>query len=101
MQRHEILITQAAEEDLAAILDYIAADSIPASVSLADEIEQTILKLEDFPQMGVVPKNRRLSHQGYRVLIVDVYLIFYVVLENKTVEIRRILSGKRDYAFLF
>jgi len=56
---------------------------------------------EDFPLMGAVPKNRRLTRQGYRILIVDNYLVFYVLLDNETVEIRRIVSGKRDYKFLF
>lgn len=50
--------------------------------------------------MGVVPQNRRLTKKGYRILIVDNYLVFYVLLDNETVEIRRIISGKRDYDFL-
>ncbi|MFZ5634181.1 MAG: type II toxin-antitoxin system RelE/ParE family toxin [Bacillota bacterium] len=59
------------------------------------------MRLEDFPLMGAVPKNRRLTRQGYRILIVDNFLVFYVLLDNGTVEIRRIISGKRDYKFLF
>ena len=49
----------------------------------------------------VTPKNQRLARQGYRMLIVDSYLIFYVLLDNETLEIRRIISGKREYKFLF
>ena len=45
-------------------------------------------------------KDRRLTRQGYRILIVDSYLVFYVFLNNEMVEIRRIISGKRDYKFL-
>ncbi|MFZ5642931.1 MAG: type II toxin-antitoxin system RelE/ParE family toxin [Bacillota bacterium] len=101
MPKHQISITEAAEKDLVEIVDYIASDNPSAALKLAEEIEQNIIQLEDFPLMGVVPKNRRLTRQGYRILIVDNYLVFYVLLDGGTVEIRRIVSGKRDYNFLF
>jgi toxin ParE1/3/4 len=34
------------------------------------------------------------------MLIVENYLVFYVIMDDETVEIRRIISGKRDYQFL-
>lgn len=101
MPKHQISITEAAEQDLVEIVDYIANDNPSAALKLAEEIEQNILRLEDFPLMGVVPKNRRLTRQGYRILLVDNYLVFYVLLDNGRIEIRRIISGKRDYDFLF
>lgn len=69
-------------------------------LQLADEIEQSILRLEDFPLLGVIPKNRRLAIKGYRILIASDYLVFYVI-DHETVDIRRILSGKRNYIKLF
>ncbi|OPY55815.1 MAG: Plasmid stabilization system protein [Pelotomaculum sp. PtaU1.Bin035] len=92
MPKHLISITEAAEQDL--------ADNPAAALKLAENIEQSILQLENFPLIGTIPKNRRLNRQGYRILIVDSYLMFYVLLDNETVEIRRIISGKRDYKFL-
>lgn|GEM_PF-5202073 len=56
--------------------------------------------LADFPHMSVVPKDMRLKSLNYRMLIIDNYLVFYVV-RNQIVEIRRILLGKRKYFFLF
>ncbi|SFH14668.1 addiction module toxin, RelE/StbE family [Desulfotomaculum arcticum] len=100
MSNYLISITEAAEQDLAEIVDYIANDNPAAALKLAEKIEQSILQLEDFPLIGAIPKNRRLTRQGYRILIVDIYLVFYVLLNNETVEIRRIISGKRDYKFL-
>ncbi|HAG11643.1 MAG TPA: type II toxin-antitoxin system mRNA interferase toxin, RelE/StbE family [Desulfotomaculum sp.] len=99
MPKHLINITAAAEQDLVQIVDYIANDNPTAALKLAEEIECSILQLEDFPLIGAIPKNRRLTQQGYRVLIVDSYLVFYVPLNNGTVEIRRNISGKRDYNF--
>ena len=100
MPKHLISITEAAEQDLAEIVDYIANDNLAAALELAENIEQSILQLEDFPLIGATPKNRRLTRQGYRILIVGSYLVFYVLSDNETVEIRRIISGKRDYKFL-
>lgn len=100
MPKHLINITEAAEQDLAEIVDYISNNSPAAALKLAENIEQSILQLEDFSLSGVTPKNRRLTRKGYRILIFDSYLVFYVLVDNETVEIRRIISGKRDYRFL-
>ncbi|HOE57481.1 MAG TPA: type II toxin-antitoxin system RelE/ParE family toxin, partial [Bacillota bacterium] len=54
---------------------------------------------DQFPFIGVVPKDIRLQGLGYRMLIIENYLVFYVVLDD-IVEIRRITSGKRKYDFL-
>lgn len=101
MPKHLINITEAAERDLAEIFEFIANDNPAIALKLAEKIEQIILRLDDFPLMGAVPKNRRLTRHGYRIFIVENYLVFYVLLDNGMVEIRRIISGKRDYKFLF
>ena len=100
MPKHPIRITEAAERDLADIVDYITNNNPAAALKLADKIEQSILQLENFPNMGVTPKNRSLMRKGYRMLIVDSYLVFYVLMDDETVEVRRIISGKREYKFL-
>ena len=101
MPKYQIDVTEAAEQDLMEIADYIAADNPSATLKLANKIEKNILKLENYPFIGAIPKVRRLARKGYRMLVVDDYLVFYVLLDDKRVEIRRILSGKRDYKFLF
>ena len=100
MRKYQINITEVAERDLVDILEYIAGDNPVAAQKLLDRINESILKLENFPLIGVIPKNRRLERRGYRMLIVDNYLIFYSILNDKTLEIRRVISSKRDYAFL-
>lgn len=99
--RYQINLTEAAEQDLTEIVDYIADENPAAALKVAIKIEKNILKLEDFPLVGVVPRVRRLAKKGYRILIVDDYLVFYIIADNEMIEIRRILSGKRDYQFLF
>lgn len=96
MPKHQIKITEIAQQDLFEMVEYIAADSPSAALRLMDEVEQCILQLEDFPMLGVLPKNRRLAMKGYRILIVDDYLVFYDV-DAEIIEVRRILLGKRNY----
>jgi hypothetical protein len=36
---------------------------------------------------------------GYRMLVVDKYLVFYVV-KKKIIQIRRVIHGARRYSFL-
>lgn len=70
-----------------------------SEIEETDELGQSILRLEDIPLMGLTPKNRRLVLKGYKIWIVNDYLIFYVI-DGGMVEIRRILSGKRNYTKL-
>ena len=98
MPNHEIRITEAAYDDLLSIVEYIANDNSIAAPQLTDEIEQRIEALKEFPEMGIIPKLPRLA-RGYRILIVNDYLVFYVKLDE-VIEIRRIVSGKRDYTKL-
>jgi len=100
MPKHSIRIVKAAEDDIVSIADYIARNNVAADVDLVDRFERAILHLEDFPLSDTVPKNRILARKGYRIRIVDDYLIFYCVLDKDTVEVRRVISGKMDYRFL-
>ena len=97
--KYEIHYLLAAEEDITDILEYIRKDNPSADFKLINEIDDTISKLEDFPNMGVIPKDVRLKSLNYRMLVINNYLVFYTV-KDYIIEIRRILHGKRKYAFL-
>jgi addiction module RelE/StbE family toxin len=75
--KYQINITEAVEKDLGDIIDYISADNPTAAFKVATRIEKNILKLENFPLIGIVPRIRHLALKGYRILIVDDYLVFY------------------------
>lgn len=98
-KKYSIKYLPIAEKDLTEIIEYVKLDSPQSALSLLDEIDITILKLEDFPFIGKIPKDSRLQLLNYRILIVSSYLVFYVVNDN-IVEIRRILHGKRKYDFI-
>ncbi len=96
----EILYLKIAIKDLDEIFDYIKSDNPRAASALLDKFDKTISKLSKYPKVGRAPKDDRLKNLGYRVLIVENYLVFYVI-KNKKIEIRRVLHGARNYKFLF
>jgi len=100
-KKYNIMYLPVARRDLIDIIEYIQKDNPSAALNLLNKIENTISKLEDFPLMGSVPKDSLLQYKGYRVLIIEKYLVFYVVNESDLeIEIRRIIHGKRKYDFL-
>lgn len=95
----EIHYLATAERDLVEIFQYILKDNPTAASSLLDEIDRSISHLSRNPDLGVVPRDDRLKKIGYRVLIIRKYLVFYVV-KKETIQIRRVLHGARQFAFL-
>ena len=99
MDKHRVEYLPIAVADLDDIFIFVADNSPQAAIELIDRIDASIAGLESFPEMGLIAKPPRLARKGYRVLIVDDYLVFYVLLDD-IVEIRRIVSGKRNCAHL-
>lgn len=97
--KYRIIYLPVAVRDLSEIFEYIRVDSPLAASAFLDKIDANILQLEDFPDLGKIPHDKHLQKLGYRVLIIENYLVFYVV-KRKNIEIRRILHGKRKYEFL-
>ena len=94
-QKYSIQYLPIAQQDLIDILDYIKQDNPGAALKLINEIDEVISKLEDFPFMGFTPKDLYLKSLNYRMLVIDNYLVFYIV-KDLIVEIRRIIHGKNE-----
>ena len=95
----EIRYLATAERDLVDAFTYIMKDNPTAAASLLEEIDRSVSHLSRNPELGVVPKDERLRKLGYRILIIRKYLVFYVV-KNGAIQIRRVLHGARQFAFL-
>ena len=98
-KKYKIEYLPSSAKDLTEIVDYLKIDSPQSALNFLDKIDESISHLEQFPFIGVIPKDIRLQSLGYRILIIDNYLVFYVGFDD-IVEIRRIISGKRKYEFL-
>lgn len=84
-----------AEDDLISILDWIAKDSPSRATKFINKLEERIGMLELFPLLGRIPRNLKLREYGYRVLVVEAYLVFYII-RKKTVEVHRVIRASRD-----
>ena len=61
-------------------------------------MEYAINRLQDFPQLGTIPRYAILKRQEYRVIVVEKHLVFYKINEeNKAVIIYAIVDGRREY----
>ena len=95
----EIRYLNTAENDLLDIFEYIKKDNATAAISQLEKFDKSISRLATNQFLGVIPKDERLKKLGYRMLIIDKYLIFYVV-KTEIVQVRRIIHGARLYSFL-
>ena len=98
-KKFEISYLSIAVSDLEEIIAYIRVDSPKAAYKMVERINESISRLQYFPESGTIPRDKRLKKLGYRIIVVDNYLIFYAIKDN-VVEIRRVLHGMRNYKFL-
>ena len=96
MEPYKVRIYPAAEQDLLDIIDYLNTLSPEAALKYYDLLTEEIASLSRMPERCPRPKDLALAAKGYRYLIVEKYLVYYVVVGD-TVQVRRILYGKRDY----
>jgi toxin ParE1/3/4 len=84
--------TNSARRDLAYIWAYIAYDSPRNADLFLDRIEQTLVRLSDFPGIGT--RRDELS-KGLRSFPVGNYIIFYREVAEGII-ISRVIHGARD-----
>lgn len=99
METFKVKIYPTAKQDLLDIVEYLNTLSPEAALRIYDKITAEILSLARMPERFPRPRDLALAAKGYRYLIVEKYLVFYIV-EHDTVQIRRILYGRRDYRSL-
>jgi toxin ParE1/3/4 len=95
--------TSKAEEDLDEIYGYITKTLLAekAAADLMAKFEASILRLKDYPYSCSFVVDEPLKSRGYRKLIVDNYIAFYLVNEiEHRVVIMRILFGASNYQLI-
>ncbi|HHY08390.1 MAG TPA: type II toxin-antitoxin system RelE/ParE family toxin [Corynebacteriales bacterium] len=102
MSKHSygLKLTPKANDDLDEIYSYITGelDAEKAAMRLFEKIETSIMRLRDFPFSCNHVNDEFLKMKGYRKLIVDNYIAFYVVdEEQRQVVVMRVLYGRRKY----
>ena len=99
MEQYDVKIFPTAQSDLKDIVDYLNTLSSEAALRYYDLIVEKIGTLQVMPERCPLARDAQLRLRGYRLLFVKNYIAFFVVNGN-TVEVRRILYAKRQYADL-
>lgn len=100
MSIYGIQITEPAERDLYEIGAYISKELLEPETAkkVISEIAKGINYLEDMALRNALVADDRLAYKGIRKIMVDNYIVFYIVTEeSKTVTIIRILYSRRDW----
>jgi plasmid stabilization system protein ParE len=85
----------AATDDLILIFNWIAGDSPANAKAFIEKLDQRIGCLRTHPFLGRTPRDEKLRNSGYRVLVVESYLVFCIV-RGRTAEIHRVIHGSRS-----
>ncbi len=103
MEKYQIETTEPAENDLFEVKRYISEELLEPRVAerIINKIAEAIFELEEMPLRNALVIDERLALVGIRKLIIDNYIIFYIVDEGRRiVTIIRILFGRRDWVNL-
>jgi len=96
-QRHDVLLTAGAEQDLESIHDYIAAFDSPANADhVLDRLMEVVESVGMFPKRGSHPKELlALGIREYRQTFFRPYRLIYRVMDRR-VYIYLIADGRRN-----
>jgi toxin ParE1/3/4 len=97
--RYKVLIYPTAEKDLHDIKEYFKNKLKISSNHIFEKFYSNIDTLEKNPFLFPLLEDSYLHEQGYRMIPIDNFLIFYIV-KNKEVQIHRFLYGKRNLSQL-
>ena len=98
--KYDIHVTEKAEADINAALDYIEFKLMnpQAADNLMAVIEKEINTLSESPYAHQIVDDPVLKKWGFRYLLVKSYIAFFVIdEESKTVYVIRFLYGKRNW----
>ena len=102
-RHYQIKFTPIASEDLEEIYRYISQELYAegAAVKLMEKIEWSVMRLKEYPFSCNFVEDEFLKRKGYRKLVIDNYIVFYLVDEvGEKVKVMRILYGRQNYQSL-
>ena len=95
---YKVIYFPTAINDVDAILNYITIDNPPAAIELLNKIDHAISSLTQFPYIGVIPKDVNLKSKNYRMMIIDSFIVFYIINDiTSVIGIMRVLPVKQNH----
>ena len=93
--KHTLRYLPIAVDDLVSIFDWIENDRPANAAAFVERLDQRTGNLKTHPFLGHIPRDEKLKNSGYRILVIESYLVFYMI-RGKTVEIHRVIHGSRN-----
>lgn len=92
-----------AHSDIADILSaFIMLGNKNGAVRIRTKLNKAAEQIRFMPYSGVSVPDDKMAKAGFRMVIIEKYLMFYKVFEeDKTVTVYRVLNGKINYPLLF
>jgi addiction module RelE/StbE family toxin len=88
--------TAPAREDINEIVDYISETNENYAVKILDKIEESVKKLDMFPERyRIVPDLEKYGYLIYREIVVEYWRVIYKI-ENEFVYIMLVIDGRRN-----
>jgi toxin ParE1/3/4 len=94
--KYRVEFLQTALDDLEEIILYIARDSKIVAMKMHNKIVASAYRLETFPKLGILVPDKKMRDAGFRMLIIDNYILFYKIYGD-IINILRVVHGSRDY----
>jgi toxin ParE1/3/4 len=98
--RYSVLIYPKAENDILETKTYFEEILKTSPKPLFEKFLIQIDQLEENPFIFPLLKDIYLNQLGYRMIPIDNFLVFYVIV-GKEVQIHRFIYGRRNYNLLF
>jgi toxin ParE1/3/4 len=103
VKQYKVLMTEPAVGDLQSIAQYISVELLEPVIAkkLVGKIKEAVMSLDKLPTRHALVADERLAAQGVRKLMVENYIVFYMISKkDETVTVIRILYGRRDWKHL-
>lgn len=100
--RYKVEFLPSALNDMTEIIStFVMLGSKAGAVRIKEKMSKAALQIADFPYSGVTVPDEKISKMGFRMMVVEKYLMFYKVFDDeKKVLFYRVLNGKRNYPHL-
>ena len=91
-----------AVQDLTEIISmFIMLGSKQGAVRIKEKVNHAAVQLQHFPYSGVTIPDEKLAKSGFRMIIIEKYLMIHKVFDDeKKVIVYHVLNGARDYPML-
>ena len=83
------------------VSSFVMLGSKQGAIRIKNKINKPAEQILHFPYSGVTVPDPKMAKMGFRMIVVEKYLMFYKVFEDeKKITFYRVINGKRNYPAL-